>query len=310
MSESSEKKNAIACVTGASGVIGRRIIKRLLADGWCVKALTRGCMVSDDCVQVIKGDMCDEDSLKDFIKDADALFHCAAELVDDSKMWDVNVAGTKKLLQAVEESRIQYICYLSSAGVVGNVRTRIVDETTECHPYNLYEKSKWEAEQIVARGVRGRNVIILRPANVVGEDNLGVLNLVRGGWRNRLKLFLKGGECAHVVHADDIAAAAIYFMGTASEKAQCYFVSCDHEAKNTYADIYAMYAAFRSRKRPNVGHIPLHMPVALAHAVRRLVRGRRNRGDVCFSSEKILASGFCFQNDLKTIARKMAASGL
>jgi nucleoside-diphosphate-sugar epimerase len=234
------------------------------------------------------------------------LFHCAAELKDESIMWDVNVKGTRRLVNIVRGSGIKYFCFLSSAGVVGNVKGSFVDESTECNPYNVYEKSKWQMECIVAKELRGCHVAIIRPTNVFDEERLGVMSFVRGGWFNRIKLFIKGGEYAHVVHADDVAAAAIYLMRHPTDTPQCYFMSCDHDRLSTYAGISMLYRSFRFKiALENIRKHP-HLPVGIAHVLRRLIRGQRNRGDVRYSSEKLISSGFKYEWDLCGAVRRIA----
>ena len=65
---------------------------------------------------------------------------------------------------------------------------------------------------------------------------------------NRLKVFIKGGECAHIVHAEDVAEAAIHFVSTPVDTPQCFFVSCDHEPLNTFAGLWALYKAIENNR--------------------------------------------------------------
>ncbi|GAI65017.1 unnamed protein product [marine sediment metagenome] len=157
-------------------------------------------------------------------------------------MWDVNVLGTERLLSIVKDSSIKYLCYLSSAGVVGRTNIKWVDEKTKCEPQNVYERSKWEAEQLVAGGIDGCRIVILRPTNVIDNKRPGALGLpMRSSWLDRFKVFLKGGECAHIVHAEDVAEAAMYFVSRPFNIPRCFFVSCDYELLNTFAGLWALY---------------------------------------------------------------------
>ena len=92
-------------------------------------------------------------------------------------MSDVNIVGTEKIINAVKNSTIKLFSYLSSAGVVGMTNDKIVDEGTPCNPITTYEKTKWEAEKIVAKGIDGCKTIILRPTNVIDDLNPGALYL-------------------------------------------------------------------------------------------------------------------------------------
>lgn len=83
-----------ACVTGACGMIGRRIVRKLLKRGCRVRGLTR-CDYANPAVKVFKAGLTDEPELEQFISGANAVFHCAAELKDASRMHEINVLGTQ-----------------------------------------------------------------------------------------------------------------------------------------------------------------------------------------------------------------------
>ncbi len=68
------------------------------------------------------------------MSDCFAVFHCAAELKDKLKMYEVNVVGTRNIYNAICKNEIRYFCYLSSVGVIGKVFTDIVDENTLLQP--------------------------------------------------------------------------------------------------------------------------------------------------------------------------------
>jgi nucleoside-diphosphate-sugar epimerase len=285
----------IACVTGASGMIGRRIVQRLIIDGYKVRALSREKYFNDPRVDFVNGGLDDEEILKRLVHSGHLLFHCAAELYDESKMWEVNVIGTERLLRIVEKSDIRYLCYVSSAGVVGRTHTQWVDEKIQCNPQNAYERSKWAAEQLVMQGIDGCQIVVLRPTNVIDEERPGALSLpMDSSWLNRFKVFLKGGECAHIVHADDVADAALFFVSRLFDRPQCFFVSCDHEALNTIGGLWTLCNAVKNNRSLNTVRPVAHLPLIVPHILRTLCRGRSNRGDVRYSSEKLLSEGFHF----------------
>ena len=296
----------IASVTGASGMIGRRIVQRLLTDGYRVRALDIRLDGRDPEIEPFQGDIGDEQILKPFLRDADLVFHCAAELRDESRMWDVNVTATEKLVKLIEASGVEYFCHLSSAGVVGRTKVQWVDEETECNPQNVYERSKWAAEQLVAKGIEGCRIAILRPTNVVDAMRPGPLHLpLDGSLVERLKLFVKGGECAHIVHAENVAEAAMYFMSRPVESPACFFVSCDHEPLNTYAGVWALYRALKAGQPADEVRPVLHLPWMVPYVLRSLWRGMGNRGDVRYSSKKLLSVGFQFPYDLEATVKSL-----
>lgn len=300
------KTKQTACVTGASGMVGSEIVQRLILQGYKVRALSRSKYFDDPNIELFRGDINDQKVLEDFLHDAHLLFHCAAELYDASKMWDVNVLGTERLLRIVKDSSIEYLCYLSSAGVVGRTNNKWVDEKTMCNPQNAYERSKWAAEQLVARGVVRYRIVILRPTNVIDNKRPGALGLpMRGSWLDQFKVFLKGGECAHIVHAEDVAEAAMYFISRQFDSPQCFFVSCDHEPLDTWAGLWALYRSVENNRLVEGVRPTPHLPLIVPHILRKLWRGIGNRGDVRYSSGKLMSEGFNFPLGVKGAVRKI-----
>jgi nucleoside-diphosphate-sugar epimerase len=271
-----------------------------------VRALSRSTHFDNPNVKIFRGGLEDELVLKSFLDTAGLLFHCAAELYDASKMWDTNVLGTERLLHIVKHTSIKYFCFLSSAGVIGKTREKWVDESTKCNPQNEYEQSKWAAEQLVSQGIDGCQILILRPTNVIDKKRPGVLGLpMRSSFFDRFKVFLKGGECAHIVHAEDVAEAAIYFISRPFNSPQCFFVSCDHEPLNTWAGLWALYRAAENKRLAEGVRPCKHVPLIVPHILRRLWRGKGNRGDVRYSSKKLMLTGFKFPLGIEGAVKKL-----
>ena len=295
-----------ACVTGAFGMVGRRIVEKLLNQEYIVRTLSRQMRLEQKGVVNYRGGLEDKEVLDSFVSGADFLFHCAAELKDETKMSDVNIVGTEKIINAVKNSTIKFFSYLSSAGVVGLTNDKIVDEDTPCNPITTYEKTKWEAEKIVAKGINGCKTIILRPTNVIDDLNLGALHLpMSGSLKSLLKVVIKGGECAHIIHAEDVAAAAMYFASHQLSTPRCFFVSCDHEPLNTFAGLWSLYNAIQNRKPIDSVRPVKHLPIFIPFILRRLVRGHSNKGDVRYSSKKLLSEGFKFTLGLEGAIKRV-----
>ena len=297
----------IACVTGASGLVGRSIVRQLQAENYTIRILTRRRVLSNLDEEIFQGDLDNVSVLRSFLSGARLLFHCAAEIRDTSKMWDVNVNGTERLFSLLKQQNdVEYFCYISSAGVIGRASASWVDEETPCHPQNIYERSKWSAEQIVAQGLSRCRVVILRPTNVIDAHNHGAIEMPRGGaWSDRLKVFLKGGEYAHIVHADDVARAALYLSSYPLDAPECFFVSCDHERFNTFGSLWSLYKVIQ-RGQPIESVSPMiHLPIIIPHILRRLWRGSGNYGNVRYSSEKLLSTGFRYSLGIEGSVRRI-----
>ena len=303
------KNKHVACVTGATGIIGKRIVRLLLESKNVVRVATRKKRYMHSNVDIYTGDILDEAFLDKFIAGADFVFHCAAELYDESKMWDVNVEGSRNILKMAKKHKIRFFCHMSSAGVVGRTNIKCVDETVPCHPQNNYEKSKWKAEKLAAEGIEGCQMVILRPTNVIDEERPGAIGLVvNQSWMTRLEIVIKGGECAHIVHAEDVARAAVFFIKHPIIKPQCFFVSYDDESLNTFSGIWSLYRHMLNGQSIERVKPVAHLPIVIPYLVRRLRARHSNLGDVRYSSKKLLSTGFRFTVGIDETVRRLATA--
>jgi 2-alkyl-3-oxoalkanoate reductase len=94
----------LVAVTGATGFIGRCIVQRLFQDGWRVRALARRADtgLSDTGAEVVRGSLENPARLRELVRSADAVVHCAAAIRAPSKEGyvQVNRDGTLRLADA------------------------------------------------------------------------------------------------------------------------------------------------------------------------------------------------------------------
>jgi nucleoside-diphosphate-sugar epimerase len=289
------------------GMIGSRVTRNLVDRGFSVRVLTRRrCDLPN--VEIFRSSLSDEHQLDKFVSGAEMIFHCAAELYDESRMQETNVAGTRRLIDLASRHKVRFFCHLSSAGVIGKVDQQIVDESTPCRPQNAYEKSKLEAERLFDTGIDGCKVVILRPTNVVDHDHLGELDIVvDGSATSWIKAVLKGSECAHLVHAEDVASAAVHFIDwPIFDNPRIYFVSRDADPLNTFAHIWRLYRVLLpDRGRLRMRCLP-SLPMFVPYVLRRMVGRPSNRGDVRYSSARLESEGFQFAYGVDKVIRSIA----
>ena len=111
----------------------------------------------------------------------------AAEHRDDvsptSLYYDVNVTGTKNVLDKMDEAGIKHLVFTSSVAIYGLNKQNPREDHLE-DPFNHYGKSKWQAEQVIKEWFEkdpiGKSVTIIRPTVIFGERNRGnVYNLLK-----------------------------------------------------------------------------------------------------------------------------------
>lgn len=287
----SSQDKRVAAITGAGGVIGSVIQSKLLDKGWLVRSLSRSSEnQSNPNLTVITGDLCDKHVVNTLLQGAEALFHCAAELKNESLMSRVNVTGTQTIIDALRSSSVKYYCHISSAGVVGSNVTGIIHESDTCNPESEYEKTKYAAEKLILSAGLGLSVRILRPTNVVSSAYPGVLtSIIRNNIKDRLIIMMKGSERLHIIHAIDVAAAALYFLQDTHTGCSVYFVGNDEDDRNTVEWVSSYCARLLGNKNYKLS---FSIPQIIPHIMRKLVRGKSLHGDTRFSSARLMAEGY------------------
>lgn len=297
----------VAAVTGASGMVGGRIVEQLLKRGWHVKVLTRSDLFPAENTEVITGDITDSASVDHLVASADAVFHCAAEIHDETKMQAVNVQGTEMVLEAIAKYGTGYYCHLSSTSVYGLQYRGRVTESSEYHPRTVYELSKCDAEELVRTFQGNAKIVILQPAQVISASRPLLLQIgLRNSIRDRLMLRLKGREYSHLVHVDDVVAAAIHFLDSPPVQIESYILSYDDEHSRV-ADVYRLVRRYRVGE--DVGWM-VALPESTSHIVRWILSPNSAiHGSVRFSSAKLFDTGFTFPLGLEGSVERICLAG-
>jgi len=128
-----------AFVTGATGFIGASLVRELLKEGYRVRALARPNSDRRNLagldLEICEGDLRDRESLEKGLKGCDILFHAAADYRlwtrKPEVMYEINVGGTRNILETALSQGLSRVVYTSSVGTLGNQGNALPgDETT------------------------------------------------------------------------------------------------------------------------------------------------------------------------------------
>ncbi len=222
-------------VTGATGFIGGEVVRQLRDRGDEVVCLVRspekaGKLTEMGC-ELVAGDLGDGDAIRAGLEGCDALIHSAAMYevgIPESQhqaMFDANVTGTERVLEAALAAKTPRIVHVSTCGIFGNTHGEVVDESYE-HPgdefTSYYEETKLESHKIAKRMIAedGLPCIIVQPGGVYGPgDTSQVADLVDQLLAGKLPLipFPDLGVC--MSHVEDIAGGILLALdkGTLGE---------------------------------------------------------------------------------------------
>jgi nucleoside-diphosphate-sugar epimerase len=176
---------ALIALTGATGFIGRRLLKELPRRGFRVRVLLRRpTEVALDCGSAIIGDLARPQNMAAALADVNAVIHSAGVAhamsgvpADDYRI--LNTEATIALARAAERARVKRFVFLSSIRAqVGPSAAGVVTEALTPQPTDDYGRSKLAAEQGLA--TLGIDWVALRPVLVYGPGVKGnVAALVR-----------------------------------------------------------------------------------------------------------------------------------
>ncbi|HET8646250.1 MAG TPA: NAD-dependent epimerase/dehydratase family protein, partial [Vicinamibacteria bacterium] len=201
-------------LTGATGYTGSRLVSRLLARGDEVRALarpgSRRPQPEGPGLTWLEGDLSEEAVLRRLVEGADAVLHVAAVYRTaghpDSYYREVNVEGTRRLLEAAYAAGVGRFVHTSTVGVHGHVEAPPADEATPFAPGDVYQATKAEAEELALRfhRERGLPVAVVRPAAIYGPGETRLLKLFRAIARRRYAVVGSGRALYHPVYIDDL----------------------------------------------------------------------------------------------------------
>ncbi|WP_447599662.1 hopanoid-associated sugar epimerase [Nitrospira sp. Nam80] len=215
-----------ALVTGASGFIGGAVVRALVASGVHVRVTARPGNdmrhLTGVAMERVEGDLRNKESLLRALTGCGQLYHVAAHYAlwaqDPSIFYDVNVAGTRNLLEAAREAGIERTVYCSTIGAIGLPPGGGLG--TETTPVSLdqmaghYKRSKYLAEQEVLKLAReGLPVVIVNPSAPVGAGDVKptptgqvIVDFMKG----RMPAYIETGM--NLVDVDDVAAGHLLAM--------------------------------------------------------------------------------------------------
>jgi dihydroflavonol-4-reductase len=213
-------------VTGAAGHAGANLVRALAAQGRPVRALVhldRKALEGLD-VEVVKGDICDLDSLLKAFEGAEVVYHLAARIAIGNEPWSlleaVNVTGTRNVVEACLRCGVRRLVHFSSIHTMIDTEDIPVDESNplvESRHYSSYDRSKAAAEREVYKGIeKGLDAIIISPTAIIGPHDYkpshfgeALLRLANG----HLPALVKGGF--DWVDVRDVVKGAMRAEGTA-----------------------------------------------------------------------------------------------
>jgi len=264
-------------VTGATGFTGKALVRRLLDDGHKVVGLDyKEGLKTEELrkwgAEIVIGSVTDKDVVRRCMQGVEVVQHLAAAFremnVPESYYHDVNVGGTRTMLDVAREVGVRKFVYCSTCGVHGNVDRPPGGEDAPIQPADYYQQTKYEAEPYVLEYVKqGHKATIIRPAAIYGPGDPERFYLIfkraAKGW---FPMIGSGKTFYHPLYIDNLVDALVLAMDENKGNGQAYLI-----ADEEYVSIQdlvqrtgrAMGVDVKIRK------VPMLPVIALGHVVEK-----------------------------------------
>lgn len=271
-----------ALVTGATGLVGTHVVRRLQRDGWHVRALVRDAQRASalrlEDVELSVGDVLDAASFVRAANGCEVVFHAAAA-VTPSGGWEAfrlpNVEGTRNAIAAVERAGARMV-HVSSVAVYGSgTRYRAdgvkTDEDTALTPLpetNYYSRSKRESEALVMDAHRDGRIwaTAVRPDVIYGTHDRQFVPRVAKMLSRGFAPIIGGGKTTlAIVNAENVADGVVRAAGVDAAGGRAYNLANDYDV--TAEDFFRLAGIGL-----NVRLRTLRVPAAAALGAEKLFR--------------------------------------
>jgi nucleoside-diphosphate-sugar epimerase len=267
-------------VTGGTGFSGKALVRRLLDQGHAVVALdykeglkTRE--LREWGAEVILGSVTDAEVVRRSMRGVEVVHHLAAAFremnVPDSHYWNVNVQGTRNVLEAALAEGVRKLVYCSTCGVHGNIDRPPGGEDAPIQPADYYQRTKYEAEPVVQEfHRRGLPSVILRPAAIYGPgDPERFLMIYRRVARGSFPMFGDGKTLYHPLYIDNLVDAFVLAMADGAGDGEAYLIA-DEEYLGIEELVRRVGRSLGVEVK--VPHYPVWPVVAAGHVVEKACR--------------------------------------
>jgi dihydroflavonol-4-reductase len=247
-------------VTGGTGFIGGRLCAACVARGDQVRVLRRAGSsmtgLEGLSIEYVVGDLLNPDAVAQAVDGCDLVFHTGAISsywrARREQIYQVNVEGTRNVMEACLRADVPRVIYTSSAAAVGIAPHGAADEETPFDQLSAtfaYADSKRRAEAIVHEMVlRGLSAVIVNPVVVIGTGDhyLNASSLVIAYSRGRIPAVPPGGICVADVDAVTHGHLAAAARGRVGER---YILGGENLS---YMQVAATIAAAAGARRPRL----------------------------------------------------------
>ena len=227
-------------ITGATGFVGGRLAKEILASGLAVRLLVRSPEKAASLeylgAKIIQGDLYDIESLQRATDGIECVYHIAGQMIKEGLARDdylqTNLIGTRNIVQVSLDENVRRFVYASTAGVYGHLKEP-VDENSPLSLSSGYRESKALGERVCldAHREHGLPAVIARLSPMMGPESKQYLGLVRALKSKNFRIIGDGENYDHISPIQDIINGLILCGTTSGIEGETFIIASDTQIK-------------------------------------------------------------------------------
>ncbi|WP_295713562.1 SDR family NAD(P)-dependent oxidoreductase [Mucilaginibacter sp.] len=250
-------------VIGASGFVGKRVAKALLAEGYQLRCLARKPEKVEDLralgCETVQGDISDAASLNYALATVDAVYISIQTLVSQHSstegkgFMDIEMDGLRNIIEACKIRKVTRLIYITFLGVAPDAKSAWI-------------RGRWQAEQLLLNS--GLDVTVIRPGMIVGSGGQGFNMLIKNAGSRVAIVMGSGKKRYRSIAIDDLVFYLTSILENEHAYGQCYDVG-NNDILNMN-DMINSVASVIGKPHPFKIHIPIGLLTIAAPLIERM----------------------------------------
>ena len=301
-------------VTGATGFLGKYLVKQLLADGFEVLALGRneeaGRKLEAMGAVFCKGDFTDKKDCKAYFEGVDYVIHAGALSTVWGKwedFYNINVKGTQNVCELSLENKVKRMIYVSSPSIYSGKQHRFDIKETEFdsgNEFNYYIKSKIMSETIIQDfNEKGLYTVVIRPRGLIGIGDTSLIpRILKANDKIGIPLFNKGENYVDITCVENVAYALSLCIKAENVNGEVFNISNGEPMQ--FKNILEMF--LRSiNKDAKYLKLPFGLVYGIASFLEAIYRAFRKKGEPALTRYTVSTLAFSQTLDISKARSKL-----